>query len=120
MLFFKDSKSWTPKILSDIVSRKKIQPECKEDNPLELLPEKRTKTPMKKDKDNGSAQNDEPGNKQNTPLIIRALEFVTHDLNILNYSENNESTEQVKSSNSLEKAVNDLFINVDDNEEENH
>jgi len=36
-----DSKSWTPKILNDIVGRKKVKSECEEDNPLELLPEKR-------------------------------------------------------------------------------
>jgi len=41
-----ESKSWTPKILNDIVGRKKIQSEC-EDNPLELLPEKRSKKILK-------------------------------------------------------------------------
>ncbi|XP_070502598.1 putative OPA3-like protein CG13603 isoform X2 [Chironomus tepperi] len=43
-----DSRSWTPKILNDLVGRKKAQLEERgEDNPLELLPEKPKRTPKK-------------------------------------------------------------------------
>lgn len=67
LLFLLDSKSWTPKILNDIVGRKKIQSECSENNPLELLPERRSKIPQKSTQTPQNSSS-ESGEREQSPL----------------------------------------------------
>lgn len=115
---FADSRSWTPKILTDIVGRKKAQLEDRrDDNPLELLPEKPKRTP-KKATESSDKNSTDTGNERSS-ILSNAVHFLIDDLKLLNYSDKNStSDEQVKSSsrNALDRAINDLFIDQNNNE----
>lgn len=87
-----------------------------EDNPLELLPEKRTRKAPKevsndltRNESNNNSTTSDPGS------LFRSLSFLIDDLKLLNYSVDTSAIEQVTSSdNSLEQAVYDLFIDEDE------
>lgn len=103
-----DSKSWTPKILNDIVGRKKIQSECKEnqDNPLELLPEKRNKSAQVQNLQVLRERNaSESGNEQ---TLISSINFLLTDV----FCSHRQSTpiEAMKGDSVLAKSLNYLFV----------
>lgn len=85
-----------------------------EDNPLEFLPEKRTKTIRKVPKEVANDLTSNSKTFSDPGSLFRSLSFLFDDLKLLNYSV--DAIEQVNSSseNSLEKAVNDLFIDGDE------
>lgn len=88
-----------------------------EDNPLELLPEKRTKArkfpkDMSNDINNKSTQTT---SDPNLGSLYRSLSFLIDDLKLLNYSDDTAANiiEQV-TDNAFERAVNDLFFDEDE------
>lgn len=110
-----DSKSWTPKILNDIGStvlgRKKIQGECKDlqDNPLELLPERRSKIPLRSVPKETSSTYSEPGKEQ---TLNQAINFL---LTEVFYSRQQSSpVEEMKGDSALVKSLNYLFVESED------
>lgn len=110
-LFLLDSKSWTPKILNDIVGRKKVQGECKEDNPLELLPEKRSRTKQTSTQKVLAEKNaTESGNEQ---TLIKAVNYLITEVF---YSQRRESPpEEIMSGESiLARSLNYLFFDDGD------
>ena len=110
-LFVVDSKSWTPKILNDIVGRKKIQSECKEDNPLELLPEKRSRTKQTSSQKVLAEKNTtESGNEQ---TLIKAVNYLITEVF---YSQRREyAPEEIMSGDSvLAQSLNYLFFDDGD------
>lgn len=87
-----------------------------EDNPLELLPEKRIRK-APKEVSNDLTRNDSNNNSTTSApgSLFRSLSFLIDDLKLLNYSVDTSAIEQVTSSdNSLEQAVYDLFIDEDE------
>jgi hypothetical protein len=106
-----DSKSWTPKILNDIVGRKKLQSECKEneDNPLELLPEKRSKKPLRSVLKESNSSSTEPGKEQ---TLIQAVNFLLTD--VFYSHKQPSSVEEMKGNSALAKSLNYLFIESED------
>lgn len=100
-----DSKSWTPKILNDIVGRKKIQSECSEkDNPLEFLPEKRSKT-IRKSASNESDQSTASGNELSS--VDQAINYLLNDV----FHSLKQPVEKMNSGSfSLDRALNILFV----------
>jgi hypothetical protein len=119
IIYFLDSKSWVnPTKIVDMVTGKK-KPQIirnDEDNPLELLPEKRTKAPRKAPKDvsNDLTRNNSNSTTSDPPgSLFRSLSFLIDDLKLLNYSV--DTIEQVNApESSFEKAVHDLFIKDDE------
>lgn len=119
-IFFLDSKSWTPKILNDIVGRKKVQGECKEDNPLELLPEKRTRTHQRPEKpkktenpqnvsnEMNSSSTSGPGKEQ---TLIHSINYLITEVFC---SHQQSAFEEMKGDSSLVKSLNYLFIDAED------
>lgn len=112
-LLLLDSKSWTPKILTDIVGRKKIQSECKEneENPLELLPEKRSRTKQTSTQKVLAEKNsNESGNEQS---LIQAINFLITEVF---YSQRQQSPpeEIIKGDSVLAKSLNYLFVDAGD------
>jgi hypothetical protein len=119
---FIESKSWTPKILNDIVGGKK-KSQLTEDNPLELLPEKRS-TRKSKESSNATAAaapSTEPSGND-LSVLDSAIDFLIHDLNILNCSSQGNSGsgryQEMRATNAFEKALNDLFIQDYDEDDE--
>ena len=111
---FLDSKSWVnPSKYVDIVVGKK-KPQQNDDERLQLLPERRTRKPLKE------ISNEIPPTTDSTTTpgspLFQSLSFLFDDLKLLNYSGNNDYKEQI-ASNSFEKAVNDLFIENEEKEE---
>lgn len=84
------------------MGRKKIQSECSEDNPLELLPEKRSKIPMKSHENSST----ERGNEQ---VLFQAVNYL---LTEVFYSDNQQSAsiEEMKGASIIAKSLNMLFI----------
>lgn len=120
LIFFLDSKSWTPKILNDIVGRKKVQGECKEDNPLELLPEKRTRIHQRADKSKktenpqnvssemNSSSTTEPGKEH---VLIHSINYLITEVFC---SRQQSAFEEMKGDSVLTKSLNYLFIDAED------
>lgn len=115
--WFLDSKSWTPKILNDIVGRKKIQSECLEkENPLELLPERRSKIPQAQNTQNVLKENNSnESGKAQTPLN-RALNLLLTEVFYSHQQTSQPSFPEMKGDSPLYKALNYLFIESEDNE----
>ena len=112
LLFILDSKSWTPKILTDIVGRKKIKSECsEEDNPLELLPEKRSKIPLKDKNLNKTSASESGNNKHHT--LIHAIDYLLTDVFYSNHKP--EPIEKMKGGSILANSLNYLFVDAGDN-----
>lgn len=98
------------------MGRKKIQSECEEkENPLELLPERRSKKihtlsdkNVLKEKNNSEPQN---GNEK-TPLI-QAINFLLTEV----FYSHQQSTpiEEMKGDSILAKSLNYLFIDTENN-----
>lgn len=111
-LLLSDSKSWTPKILSDIVNRKTIQGECKDyqDNPLELLPEKRSKVISKQTYQNVEGSSD-PGKEQ---TLIKAINFLLTEV-FCSHQQSPPIEEIMKGDSILVKSLNYLFVDTGDN-----
>ena len=103
-----------PTKIVDIVTGKKA-PQIKtddEDNPLELLPEKRSKMARKIPK-NVSNENSQNFSQSADPgSLFTSLSFLIDDLKLLNYSSVIEE-HSITSKNSLDKAVHDLFADED-------
>lgn len=97
----------------DIVVGKK-KPQQNEDERLQLLPERRTRKPLKEISNeikNNTSTTASTTSDPGSPLLFQSLSFLIDDLKLLNYSGNIDYKEQiVTTNNSLEKAVNDLFI----------
>jgi hypothetical protein len=112
VFFFLDSKSWTPKILNDIVGRKKIQGECKDykDNPLELLPEKRSKVP-KPSNPQTERNSIETGNEQS---LTKAINLLLTEV-FCSTQQSPSVDEIMKGDSMLAKSLNYLFIDAGDN-----
>lgn len=114
-IFFLDSKSWTPQIISDIVGgKKKIQSECEceNDNPLELLPEKRSKKPLKTDQSKNVLK--EQNITGNESTLIKAINML---LTEVFYSQRSPSPVEVMPGESiLARSLNYLFVNIADSE----
>lgn len=99
-----DSKSWTPKILNDIVGRKKIQSECSEkDNPLEFLPEKRSKT-IRKSASNETDKSTASGNEPSS--VDQAIDYLLNDV----FHSLKQPVEKLKGDSALDRALNYLFV----------
>lgn len=115
LISFIDSKSWTPKILNDIVGRKKIQSECAEDkeNPLELLPERRSKKiHVLSDKNVLKEKNSsEPGNEKTS--LIQAINFLLTEVFYSHHQ--SASIEEMKGDSILAKSLNYLFVETENN-----
>lgn len=117
VFIFLDSKSWTPKILNDIVGRKKIQSECKEnqENPLELLPERRSRTKIPGQSSQSTnvlseKNQNESGNEQ---TLIKAINFL---LTEVFYSRQQSPPEEImKGETVLAKSLNYLFVDAGNN-----
>lgn len=113
---FVESKSWTPKILNDIVGRKKIQSEC-EDNPLELLPEKRSKKILKKKIESPDS------NKENLPLdsgneqvsLFSAINFLLTEVFSNPHSRQYQQVDEMKGDSILARSLNYLFVESETN-----
>lgn len=99
----------------DIVTGKK-KPQQNDDERLQLLPERRSRKPLKdvsheinsNSTTAAAAASSDPG----SPLF-QSISFLIDELKLLNYSGNIDYKEQIVlsgNSNSFEKAVNDLFI----------
>lgn len=80
------------------------------------MPERRTRKPLKEiSNENISTAATSPESPPGSHLF-QSLSFLFDELKLLNYSGNSDNKEQIVStSNSFEKAVNDLFI--EENEE---
>lgn len=103
-----DSKSWTPKILNDIVGRKKIQSECSEkDNPLEFLPEKRSKV-IHKPSSNESDQSNASGNEPSS--VDQAIDYLLNDV----FHSLKKPVEKMKGDSALDRALNYLFVDEEE------
>lgn len=82
-----------------------------------MLPEKPKRAP-KKATESSDKNSTDTGNERSS-ILSNAVNFLIDDLKLLNYSdENSTSDEQVKSSsrNALDRAINDLFIDQNNNE----
>lgn len=102
-----------------VIGKKSHAKSDDEDNPLELLPEKRiTRKPPPKDVSNDLTRNSSNNNSTTSDpgSLFRSLSFLIDDLKLLNYSIDNTTIEQVtfSSDNSLGQAVYDLFIDEDE------
>lgn len=76
-----------------------------------MLPEKPKRTPKKASE--ASDKNSADTGNERSSILLNAVHFLIDDLKLLNYSdENSTRDEQVKSStnNALDRAINDLFI----------
>ena len=88
-----------PKILTDIVSRKKITGECKDNPDLHYLPEKKVKTPQTPDQ---IPQNVLNGNEQ---AIYKAVNLIVTDV----FYSPKSAVNKFEEMNLLGKSINDLF-----------
>lgn len=109
-----------PTRLVDIVTGKK-KPQQNEDERLQLLPERRSaKTPLKPTTPKDVSNDISSTSPLPAPAgsLYRSLSFLIDDLKLLNYSGRDDinSKQIIVSGNSLEKAVNDLFIDENENE----
>lgn len=102
--------------MTDIVGRKKIQGECKEyeDNPLELLPEKRTRSKMTSSQHASAASNEksslESGNEK---TLLKSIKFLITEVF---YSPHQcpPNEEIMKGESVLAKSLNYLFVDTED------
>lgn len=106
ILFLTDSRSWMtpPKILTDIVSRKRITGECKENtNPdLHCLPEKKVKAPQTPDQIPQVVLKETNGNEL---AIIKAVNLIFPDV----FYSPKSAVYKFEEMNMLGKSINDLF-----------
>lgn len=94
-----------PKILTDIVSRKRITGECKENNTnpdLHYLPEKKEKTPQTPDQIPQNVLKEANGNEQ---AIYKAVNLIVTDV----FYSPKSAVDKYEEMNLLGKSINDLF-----------
>lgn len=101
------------------MGRKKIQGECKEDNPLELLPEKRSRIHQLPDKSKNAQKPQNVSNEMTSPaaepgseqILIHSINYLITEVFCSHYQ---PAFEEMKGDSVLAKSLNYLFIDAED------